>query len=91
MYGKISHPRMGNYHPRVRRDLAVTPRGNSCWLHILCHNPQPTLNQPVGFGFIHVTGDLAVAPRGNAVLVSPLPCCGIMICSKRLLIIPGRP
>ena len=28
-YGRISHPGMGPYPPRVRRDLDVGPRGNS--------------------------------------------------------------
>ena len=29
IYGRISDPGMGNYPPRVRRDLGVGPRGNS--------------------------------------------------------------
>ena len=59
-YGRIRDPGMGNYHPRVRRDLGVVPRGNS--RRVLASRAPANQQSPSGAGVSTPCG--AVSTRG---------------------------
>ena len=49
-YGRIYDPGMGNYLPRVRRDLGIGPRGNSRHFFGFMYPSQSAIRQTGGVG-----------------------------------------